>query len=75
MDHETQRQLGDVLQQQSTLNTAVAKALASLALQADRYDSELAELRDSVLALANRIEAVARASCPPTEGYSMKVQP
>ena len=60
MRHEHALQLGDVLERQSELNLAVGKALQAVALTADLHESEMAELRDEVLALANRVESLTR---------------
>lgn len=61
MDHMTELQLADVLSRQSALNDAVAAALQSVALTADRYDAELAEIRDELVTLGQRVDALARA--------------
>ena len=60
MRHEHALQLGDVLERQSELNLAVGKALQAVALTADMHESEMAELRDELLALSNRVESLTR---------------
>lgn len=55
-------ELVDVLAQQAKLNSTVADALAELSAEFDRIDGELADVRDALLALSNRVEAVTRLS-------------
>lgn len=45
MEHHQEIALADVLERQSELNVALARALQSVALTADRYDRELALIR------------------------------
>lgn len=42
---DTLRQVADILTSQSRMNDSVTVALTSLALQADKYDAEIAALR------------------------------
>lgn len=52
--------LAAVLEGQSDLNATVSRMLEGVALTADRFDGELAEIRDGMLALSNRIEALSK---------------
>ena len=53
--HARLRDTVEALESQVRLNDAVARALESLALQADRYDSELRELRAELLELREQV--------------------
>lgn len=61
MNAEAQRALADVLARQAEVNMTVTRMLDGAQLTADRFDAELAEMRDGMLALSNRIEALAQA--------------
>lgn len=58
MEHREEVALADVLERQSELNVALARALQSVALTADRYDAELAAISER-LAVVERIAAAA----------------
>ena len=70
LDHETARMFADVLARQSDLNLSVSKALQSVALTADRHDSEMAELRDELAVLGARVAVLELGSVPETNTYA-----
>lgn len=75
MDFTAQLQVADVLEGQMHLNTTVARALESLALQSDRYDAELAELRDEIAGLARRLDVLASIVTGGNGPHSLRVAP
>lgn len=75
MSHETSLQLAEVLERQSSLNTAVAKALEAVAMTADKHDAEVAELREEVAALGHLVRTMQTALNERGYLHSVRVEP
>lgn len=61
MNTDERTALASILHGQDELNHAYARMLEGVQLTADRLDNELAEIRDDMLALGNRIESLTQA--------------
>lgn len=71
-------ELADVLRSQADLNTRVGRAIEAQLLTYDHIDAELTDIRDTIAALANRVESLTRAvnvraQAGQTNGYVVSV--
>lgn len=55
-EHDIWTRVIALVDAQTGVNEAVAKALRAMALTADRYDAEIAELREEVASLGLRLD-------------------
>jgi hypothetical protein len=74
--HDNALAIAGILEAQSELNSSVSRALQAVALTADRYDEELALIREALSALRARMSDMNHrldALEPDHPGFSRKV--